>query len=120
MNTVELMDGLTLLSVGENMPPTVGIFLLSLLGVVLVLIIGLAFTALSDGFYGPFAVMVILGLVAGFMGYIVIDELVNPVPTYKVTISDSVGLKEFHERYEIINTDGLIYTIKEKERVEEE
>ena len=120
MNTVELMDGLTLLSIGENMPPAVGIILLSVLGVILAATISLAFTALSDGFYGPFIVMVILGLLPGFMGYIVIDELADPVPTYKVTISDSVGLKEFHERYEIINTDGSIYTIREKKRVEGE
>ena len=53
MNTVELMDGLTLLSIGENMPPAVGIILLSVLGVILAATISLAFTALSDGFYGP-------------------------------------------------------------------
>ena len=116
MGTVELMDGLTLLSIGKNMPPMVGIVLLTLLGIILALTIGLAFASLSDGAYGPFVVMVMLSLVAGFMGYIVIDELANPIPTYKVAISDSVGLKEFHERYEIINTDGLIYTIKEKEK----
>ena len=32
---------------------------------------------------------------------------------YKVTISEDVKLVEFLERYEIINTEGEIYTIRE-------
>lgn len=40
------------------------------------------------------------------------------VPTekyrYKVTIDDSVSMNEFQEKYEIIRTEGKIYTIKEK------
>lgn len=35
--------------------------------------------------------------------------------TYKVTISDEVNFVEFNDKYEIIDQDGLIYTIKEKE-----
>lgn len=33
---------------------------------------------------------------------------------YKVTISDEVQMNEFFERYEIIEQDGKIYTIREK------
>lgn len=33
---------------------------------------------------------------------------------YKVTISDEVNFVEFNNKYEIIDQDGLIYTIKEK------
>lgn len=32
---------------------------------------------------------------------------------YKVTISDEVNLVEFLERYEILDTEGEIYTIRE-------
>lgn len=35
--------------------------------------------------------------------------------TYKVTISDEVNFVDFNNKYEIIEQDGLIYTIKEKE-----
>ena len=35
--------------------------------------------------------------------------------TYKVTISNEVNFVEFNNKYEIIDQDGLIYTIKEKE-----
>lgn len=35
--------------------------------------------------------------------------------TYKVTISDEVNFVKFSNKYEIIDQDGFIYTIKEKE-----
>lgn len=41
-------------------------------------------------------------------------KVVSTYPVYKVTIDDTVSMKEFNERYEILNQDGLIYTIKEK------
>lgn len=38
---------------------------------------------------------------------------------YKVTISDEVNFVEFNNKYEIIDQEGLIYTIKEKEEKDE-
>lgn len=58
---------------------------------------------------------VIVGLIAGlFTGY------AAAIPTkyethYKVTISDEVPLNEFLERYEIVDQEGRIYTIRELE-----
>lgn len=37
------------------------------------------------------------------------------VPTYKVVISDEVSMNEFTERYEILEQEGKIYTVKERE-----
>ena len=37
---------------------------------------------------------------------------------YKVTISDEVPMTEFLEKYEIIETEGKIYTVREKNNVE--
>ena len=34
---------------------------------------------------------------------------------YKVVIDDSVSMNEFAEKYEIIDQDGKIYTVREKE-----
>jgi hypothetical protein len=34
---------------------------------------------------------------------------------YKVTISDEVPMNEFLERYEIIDQDGKIYTVRERD-----
>ena len=33
---------------------------------------------------------------------------------YKVTISDTVNFVEFNEKYEVLEQDGKIYTIKER------
>ena len=37
---------------------------------------------------------------------------------YKVTIDDSVSMNEFLDKYEIIDQEGKIYTVKEKEQKE--
>jgi hypothetical protein len=34
---------------------------------------------------------------------------------YKVTISDEVNFNEFNEKYEVIEQDGKLYTIRERE-----
>lgn len=39
---------------------------------------------------------------------------------YKVTINDSVPMKEFLSKYEIINQEGEIFTIVERENTNEE
>ena len=38
---------------------------------------------------------------------------------YKVTIDDSVPMKEFLSKYEIINQEGEIFTIVERENINE-
>lgn len=39
----------------------------------------------------------------------------NPYLKYKVTIEDEVRFNDFNEKYEIINQEGQIYTVKERE-----
>jgi hypothetical protein len=39
-----------------------------------------------------------------------------PETRYQVLIDESVSMTEFFEKYEIIEQEGKIYTIKEKER----
>lgn len=55
---------------------------------------------------------VLLGLIAGGIFVQKTDEVEI---TYKVTISEEVSLNDFMEKYEIIDQDGKIYTIREKE-----
>ena len=59
---------------------------------------------------GTLPVVLLMALFAGFAG--------NGEPTkyetrYKVTISDEVSMNEFLERYEIIDQEGKIYTVRE-------
>ena len=61
----------------------------------------------------------ILGGIAGLLvGFIVGRGAAIPVgyeTHYKVTISDEVPLNDFLERYEIVDQEGRIYTIRELE-----
>ena len=48
----------------------------------------------------------------------IVDATSNPIAYethYKVTIDDSVSMNEFNEKYEILDQEGKIYTVKERE-----
>lgn len=70
-----------------------------------------AINELSEGILGITA-----GAILGLFVYVIIFHCIFPVKyiQYKVTISEEVSMVEFYERYEIIDVDGMIYTIKEK------
>ena len=36
---------------------------------------------------------------------------------YKVTVSDEISMNEFFEHYEIVDQEGKIYTVREREQV---
>ena len=60
-----------------------------------------------------------LGIIGGAMCGCVIGD-VGATPTayethYKVTIDDSVSMNDFLDKYEIIDQEGKIYTVKEKD-----
>ena len=57
----------------------------------------------------------ILGLFFGFLIGIKTEIPMKYETYYKVTISDEVPLNEFLERYEIVDQEGRIYTIRELE-----
>ena len=62
---------------------------------------------------------VILGIICGvFFGYFVGHFLHTPTTYdqhYKVTISEEVKMTEFPERYAIIDQEGKIYTVRERD-----
>lgn len=61
------------------------------------------------------AIGVFIGVLAGFLvGVVVGVAEIEYYPTYKVTISDEVSMNEFMNKYEILNQDGKIYTVKER------
>jgi hypothetical protein len=65
----------------------------------------------SPAIVGFVATCVLGGLFIGFG----IDELnQQPETHYQVTIDYSVPMNEFYKKYEIIEVEGKIYTIKEK------
>lgn len=57
----------------------------------------------------------IIGICAGLVVALVVGVVeIEYYSTYKVTISDNVSLNEFTQKYEILDQDGKIYTVKEK------
>lgn len=72
------------------------------------------------GFDGDDILMIIgctvIGAYFGFLGFIFSERESDTVDyiEYKVTIEDSVSMNEFLGKYEIINQEGKIYTVKEK------
>jgi ABC-type enterochelin transport system permease subunit len=68
------------------------------------------------------ALIVLVGAILGFVfgmigGYIAENILIKPIEYethYKVTISDEVSMNEFNEKYEILEQDGKIFTIRER------
>lgn len=58
-----------------------------------------------------------LGLVFGACIYGLIFHEIFPTEynTYKVTISENVSMTEFYEKYEILDVDGQIYTVRERD-----
>lgn len=120
-----MLEGIEVLSqseVGINPEP---IWWLSAIigGVVLLIfvILGITGWVCCDGDYIDFIVATLVGLFLGsltFAGFLSVTSNVNYTDTqtqYKVTISDEVNLNEFNEQYEIIEQEGKIYTIVEKE-----
>ena len=57
-------------------------------------------------------------VLGGIFGYMFGKELGIPTKyatEYKVIISDEVSMNEFNKKYEIINQEGRIFTVRERE-----
>lgn len=84
-------------------------------GALIVLLVG---SDTQDGIMGVLAFSVVLiigGLIFGpLIGYNT-GEPIKYETQYKVIIDDSVSMTEFLDKYEIIEQDGKIYTIRENQ-----
>lgn len=111
------MEGIEILSVGEEIIRsgfnwTAAAIILAVCGIV-----GTLVYITEGGIDKTSAAIItlIIGLVFSFLIGFMISPKVGSIPTYKVIIEDSVNFNEFNEKYEIIEQDGKIYTIKERE-----
>ena len=93
----------------------------SILGVFLIgmIILGLYLNYTENAGIGFVIFCIVLGLVAGTMlGAIVGGAIGEPIEyetEYKVIIDDTVSMTEFLDKYEILDQEGKIYTVKERE-----
>lgn len=105
------MEGVTILSTGTAI---LGISWGAAIIIALIaFVITYAFNPLEDDFgwrIGFATFIFILGFIA--LAILAVDT--TEVTEYKVTIDDSVKYVEFTEKYEVIDQEGEIYTVREK------
>lgn len=84
-------------------------------GLILATIFGLNESDWVAFFVGLGVFCTILGLLLGLLG----GFILRPTPVeyethYEVSITEEVNMKDFMDKYEIIETRGSIYTVREK------
>ena len=115
------VEGITILNTIEVMGSTWGFSIVGLIIAILTLfiLIGVIFGIIKNE--GPEAVLLsllaVLGVLISLMCFGTANEYFDYYK-YQVIIDDSVSLTEFMEKYEILDQEGLIYTVKEKEIIE--
>lgn len=109
------MIGVEILATGEgatSFEPNFPVFL----SVLAFCVIGGLIIGSREKEYGLGAIVgLLIGMVAGLLLGVVVGIVeIEYYPTYKVTISDEVSMNDFMNKYEILNQDGKIYTVKER------
>lgn len=113
-----MMDGITVLSQSEIMNIPTWILVVIIIGITICVISLMVFISFTQEIIQIiFEISSICGIILctfGLLSMFFIESGTGKY-TYKVTISDEVNFVEFNNKYEIIDQDGLIYIIKEKE-----
>ena len=85
-------------------------------------IVALRFFEAGDWDEHPWVLLtfVFLFVISVAISYISCRQAMYEAPEYKVTISDSVSFNELYGKYEIVEQEGEIYTIRERRRAGED
>lgn len=86
----------------------IGMFFLITMGFFAITIVALDIDKVS-GIIAVAFISIVIGLVIGHSAN-------DPIPQYKVMISEEVSMVEFYEKYEIIDQEDLIFTVREKDQ----
>lgn len=114
-----MIEGIRVLSQSPVIDYDYKYWYIALGGVIGAIAVGLLIGALTQEF--DFAMIgAFIGTIVGcFAGLFAVEETVVETNTgrneYKVLIEDDVEMKEFYERYNIIEQDGEIWIIEDKE-----
>lgn len=116
------MNGVTILSIGEYIETPSGAWsiasILLMIFAIFTVFLGAMLFFSSKNFSSLFMGMLIL-----FIGRVMFTTALQgyksngptiKIPQYKVTISDSVPYNEFTEKYNVLETEGKIYTVIDK------
>ena len=113
-----MIDGITVLYQEEIMKNVTwanrAILILAIIAMISFFIAVLAKDMYSDVLF----LIGIVGLFISLFGAILISIIAPQEPTgkyeYKVIIDDTVSMTEFYEKYEVIDQEGEIWTIRDK------
>ena len=117
------MDGVTILNQFEVVTKTVfswesfwwGALAGAIIGFGVSVIFGLQEQEWLAFFVGLGVFCTLLGLLLGLLGgFVLMSTPVEYETHYEVSINENVSMKEFMDKYEIIETRGFIYTVREK------
>ena len=117
------MDGVIILNEFEVVTKTVfswesfwwGALVGVIIGVVAAIIFGLQEADWCAFFVGLGAFCTFIGLLVGLLGgFVWKPQPVEYETRYEVFIDENVSMQEFMDTYEIIETRGSIYTVREK------
>lgn len=92
-----------------------GIFITS------VFVAGIVWYILSDryrdiyDFFAGCLLGLLVGVILGLVSFAATATPTEYENQYKVIISDEVSMNEFYENYEVIDQEGKIFTVREKE-----
>ena len=109
------MDGVTILNSYEHLTNFGSILLMSILCVWFLAVAIVALFALLK--YGcdswkEFAILIICVALSIVCGCLIPEKKYET--HYQVTVDDSVSMNEFQNKYEIIEVEGKIYTVRER------
>ena len=95
----------------------------NLLLVIAIVIIGVGVTSCLMVFEIPNLIFVLVGLVLIIIGFFGVSHATNAMErtsvldynTYKVTLDETINVKDFLDKYEVLSREGEIFTIREIE-----
>lgn len=116
------MDGVTILNQFEVVTKTVfswesfwwGVLIGAGIGLITAIILGLREADWYAFFVAVGSFCTIIGLFVGLLGGVLVPKPVEYETRYEVSINEKVNMQEFMDNYEIIETRGSIYTVREK------
>lgn len=112
-----MIDGITVLA--QHSPAVLGSLIVGIIlfATVAIFFVTLVFISLRSKEWKASILCCVVAVIFLYGIYLLIEDTRSAQENieYIVTIDDSVSFKEFYNKYEIIEVNGDLYTIKERE-----
>ena len=111
-----MMEGVIILATEQVASAWTFNWLAFIIAFVCVMLVALFAGLVNDMLYEAalYVVMAIFGALGGVLFGFILHSPTEYETQYKVTITQDVSMTQFYEVYEIVDQDGLIFTVKEK------